>query len=393
MAEGPIAPLNPPTRILMGPGPSMVPPRVYKALTTPLLGYGDPAFHRIMDDLRGLMRFVFNTKNELTFPVSGTGSAGMQTAVCNSLEPGDHIVVCINGFFGLRIADMAARLGADVTRVEAEWGGTIDPAKVKAALDAKPRTKAVAIVHAETSTGVLHPMADIAQLARQYGALLIVDTVTSLGGCPVEVDAWDADFVYSGTQKCVNVPPGLSPLTVSARGQEALAARKSPVVDWYLDLSLIRGYWDGRVYHHTPPTSMIYALYEGLAIIVEEGLDVRYQRHTTNARALHAGLEAMGLQLLVKPELRLPSLTTVRIPEGVDDAKVRGALLNQHNIEIGGSVGALAGKCWRIGLMGYGSTPQNVLGLLSSLNVVLNQQGFRADGPAALAAAARVFGE
>jgi alanine-glyoxylate transaminase/serine-glyoxylate transaminase/serine-pyruvate transaminase len=366
----------------------MVPPRVYRALTTQLLGYGDPAFHRIMDDLRGLMRTVFNTTHELTFPVSGTGSAGMQTAVCNSLEPGDHIVVCINGFFGLRIADMASRLGAEVTRVEAEWGTAIDPAKVKAALDARPKTKAVAIVHAETSTGVLHPMAEIASLARQHGALLIVDTVTSLGGCPVEVDAWDADFVYSGTQKCVNVPPGLSPITVSARGQEALAARKVPVADWYLDLSLIRGYWDGRVYHHTPPTSMIYALYEGLSIIVEEGLEPRYQRHRDNARALAAGLEAMGLQLLVKPELRLPSLTTVRIPEGVDDAKVRGALLNEHNLEIGGSVGALAGKCWRIGLMGYGSSRQNVLGLLSALEVVLAGQGYRTAPGAGVAAAA-----
>ena len=391
MSEGPYI-LNPPTRVLMGPGPSMVPPRVYRALTTPILGYGDPAFHRIMDDLRTMMRAVFNTENELTYPVSGTGSAGMETAICNSLEPGDGIVVCINGFFGLRIADMAARLGAEVTRLEAEWGGIVDPQALRETLRGKPNTKVVAIVHAETSTGVLQPMDDIARITKEYGAMLLLDTVTSLGGMPVKLDEWDVDFCYSGTQKCVNVPPGLSPLSVSARGQEALKARKSQVVDWYLDLSLISGYWDGRVYHHTPPTSMIYALYEGLAIILEEGMEPRYQRHATNARALCEGLEAMGLKLVVEPQYRLPSLTTVRIPEGVEDAKVRGALLNEHNLEIGGAVGAFGGKVWRIGLMGYGSSPQNVLGVLSSLSQALNQQGFKADGSGALAAAGAVLG-
>ena len=392
MGEGPITVLNPPTRLLMGPGPSLVPPRVYRAMAAPVLGYMDPAFHGIMDEVKAMLRTVFSTSNELTFPVSGTGSAGMETVVCNSLEAGDHLIVCINGFFGGRIAEMASRLGVEVTRVEAEWGSVVDPQALKAALDGHPRTKAVAIVHGETSTGVVHPMEEIARLAKEYGALLLLDTVTSLSGCPVEIDAWQVDFCFSGTQKCLNAPPGLSPLTVSPRGIAALASRKTPVMNWYLDLSLIQAYWgEGRTYHHTPPISMIYALFEALAIAMEEGLPDRYQRHAVNARALQAGLEALGLQLLVRLEYRLPGLTTVLVPEGIDDVKLRGALLNEYNIEIGGGQGPLAGKIWRIGLMGYGSSPQNLLGLLTALQQLLARQGFRSDGQGALAAAGQVL--
>ncbi|HLC29992.1 MAG TPA: alanine--glyoxylate aminotransferase family protein, partial [Dehalococcoidia bacterium] len=328
MGEWPTAVINPPVRILMGPGPSPVHPRIYRAMTAPMLGYQDPAFHQIMDEVKVLLRMLFDTGNELSFPVSGTGSAGMETAVCNSLEPGDHIVVGINGFFAGRIAEMARRVGAEVTLVEAEWGSIVEPQALKAALDQHPNTKVVALVHGETSTGVLQPMDEIARLVKEHDVLLILDTVTSLGGCPVDVDAWQVDFCYSGSQKCLNVPPGLAPLTVSSRGVAAIKARTHPVVNWYLDLSLIQNYWNqSRAYHHTPPVSMIYALREGLALIAEEGLKPRFQRHIRNARALYAGLEAMGLQLFVPQAHRLPSLTTVRVPEGVDDARVRGALL------------------------------------------------------------------
>ena len=394
MGEWPTAVINPPVRILMGPGPSLVHPRIYRAMTAPMLGYQDPAFHQIMDEVKVLLRMLFDTGNELSFPVSGTGSAGMETAVCNSLEPGDHIIVGINGFFGGRIAEMARRVGAEVTLVEAEWGSIVDPQALKAALDQHPNTKVVALVHGETSTGVLQPMEEIARLVKEHDALLILDTVTSLGGCPVDVDAWQVDFCYSGTQKCLNVPPGLAPLTVSPRGVAAIKARTHPVVNWYLDLSLIQHYWDqGRAYHHTPPASMIYALREGLALIAEEGLKPRFQRHIRNARALCAGLETMGLELFVPQEHRLPSLTTVRVPEGVDDARVRGALLAEHSIDIGGGQGPLAGKVWRIGLMGYGSNPQNILGLLAALGSLLAREGFKGDVRAGVAAAAEALAQ
>lgn len=394
MGEWPASMLNPPVRILMGPGPSPVHPRVYRAMMAPVLGYQDPVFHGIMDEVKALLRLVFNTSYEMSFPVSGTGSAGMETAVCNSLEPGDHIVVGINGFFGGRIAEMARRYGAEVTVVEAPWGAIVEPAAIKAALESRPRTKAVALVHGETSTGVAQPMEEIARLAREQNALLILDTVTSLGGYPVEVEAWGVDFCYSGTQKCLNAPPGLSPFTVSPRGVEAIASRKQPTTNWYLDLSLIRNYWEsGRVYHHTPPISMIYALREALAVVAEEGLDARFKRHARNARALYAAVEAMGLQLFADREHRLPSLTTVRVPEGVEDARVRGALLSEHTIEIGGGQGPLAGKIWRIGLMGHGSNAEHLLSLLSALGGLLRREGFKADTGAALAAAAEVLSQ
>ena len=394
MGEWPTAVINPPVRILMGPGPSLVHPRVYRAMTAPMLGYQDPAFHQIMDEVKVLLRMLFDTGNELSFPVSGTGTAGMETAVCNSLEPGDHIVVGINGFFAGRIAEMARRVGAEVTLVEAEWGSIVEPQALKAALDQHPNTKVVALVHGETSTGVLQPMDEIARLVKEHDALLILDTVTSLGGCPVDVDTWQVDFCYSGSQKCLNVPPGLAPLTVSSRGVAAIKARTHPVVNWYLDLSLIQNYWNqSRAYHHTPPVSMIYALREGLALIAEEGLTPRFQRHIRNARALYAGLEAMGLQLFVPQAHRLPSLTTVRVPEGVDDARVRGALLAEHSIDIGGGQGPLAGKVWRIGLMGYGSSPENLLSLLAALGRLLAREGFKGDVRDGVAAAAEALAQ
>ena len=394
MGEWPTAVINPPVRILMGPGPSLVHPRIYRAMTAPMLGYQDPAFHQIMDEVKVLLRMLFDTGNELSFPVSGTGTAGMETAVCNSLEPGDHIIVGINGFFGARIAEMARRVGAEVTLVEAEWGSIVEPQALKAALDQHPNTKAVALVHGETSTGVLQPMDEIARLVKEHDALLILDTVTSLGGCPVDVDAWQVDFCYSGSQKCLNVPPGLAPLTVSPRGVATIKARTHPVVNWYLDLSLIQNYWNqSRAYHHTPPVSMIYALREGLALIAEEGLKPRFQRHIRNARALYAGLEAMGLQLFVPQEHRLPSLTTVRVPQGVDEARVRGALLAEHSIDIGGGQGPLAGKVWRLGLMGYGSNPENLLGLLAALGLLLAREGFKGDLRAGAAAAAEALAQ
>ena len=394
MGEWPTAVINPPVRILMGPGPSPVHPRVYRAMTAPMLGYQDPAFHQIMDEVKALLRMLFDTGNELSFPVSGTGSAGMETAVCNSLEPGDHIIVGINGFFGARIAEMARRVGAEVTLVEAEWGSIVEPQALKEALDQHPSTKAVALVHGETSTGVLQPMEEIARLVKEHDALLILDTVTSLGGCPVDVDAWQVDFCYSGSQKCLNVPPGLAPLTVSPRGLAAIKARTHPVVNWYLDLSLIQNYWNqSRAYHHTPPVSMIYALREGLALIAEEGLTPRFQRHIRNARALYAGLEAMGLQLFVPQAYCLPSLTTVRVPQGIDDARVRGALVAEHSIDIGGGQGPLAGKVWRIGLMGYGSNPEHLLSLLAALGRLLAREGFKGDVRAGAAAAAEALAQ
>ena len=393
MVEWANSALNPPERILMGPGPSLIPPRIYRALSAPVLGYMDPVFHGIMDQTKSLLRLVFNTSNEMCFPISGTGSAGMETAVCNSLEPGDQIMVFVNGFFATRIAEMAKRQGAQVTVVETEWGTAFDPAVVRAELSRHPGTKVVAIVHAETSTGVVHPMAEIGRIVKEHDALLIVDAVTSLSGCPVDLDEWGVDFCYSGTQKCLNAPPGLSPISISPRGLAVIRGRRNPVINWYLDVSLIMNYWDqARAYHHTPPISMIYALREALAIVVEEGLQARFERHAKNARALHAGLEALGLELFVKdPALRLPTLTTVRVPEGVNDAQLRSALLNEYNTEIGGGQGPYAGKLWRVGLMGYSSHPRNILALLVALDELLTRQGFRSDGASGAAAAAEVL--
>lgn len=384
--------LNPTPRVLLGPGPSGVDPRVLRAMATPLVGHLDPDFLTIMNETMELLREVFQTKNQLTIPMSGTGSAGMETVLVNLLEPGDTAVICINGLFGERMADIAGRCGAGVIRVEGEWGKIIEPEKVEAALKGK-NVKLVGIVHAETSTGVLQPLEEISKIAKENGALFVVDTVTSLGGVEVKVDEWGIDASYSGTQKCLSCPPGLSPVTFSSRAVEVLSNRKTKVQSWYLDLTMIQNYWGKeRFYHHTAPISMNYALREALRIIHEEGLAARFARHKLNSDAFIAGVEAMGLKMVAQEGHRLPSLNVVGIPEGVDDAAVRRMLLNEFNIEIGGGLGIFKGKVWRVGLMGYSSTKSNVMLLLSALEAALKSQGYKVREGAGIAAAAEVYG-
>jgi alanine-glyoxylate transaminase / serine-glyoxylate transaminase / serine-pyruvate transaminase len=388
MAE--TTPLNPPHRILMGPGPSGAHPRVLKAMTEPLLGHLDPHFLKIMDECQTMMRQVMQTENAVTIATPGTGTSGMEATVMNLLEPGDNAVIGVCGFFGDRIVQMAERAGANVTRVDAEWGSPVDAGQIKQAVKAEGRVKLVAVVHAETSTGVQTPIEPIAKVAKEAGALLLVDCVTSLGGVPVTPDAWGADAVYSGTQKCLSAPPGVSPITLSPAAWSAVEARETPSNSWYLDLRLLEAYWDDRrSYHHTAPISMIYALHQALALVVEEGIENRWARHERNGRALQMGLEAMGLALHADADHRLPVLTTVRIPEGVDDAAVRGALLNNHDIEVGGGLGVLKGKVWRVGLMGESSNEGNVLHFLSVLGKLLREHGQQADIRAGLDVAAK----
>lgn len=380
-----------PERILMGPGPSDVSPRVLLAMAQPTIGHLDPAFTRLMDETMELLRMVFSTRNPLTFPVSGTGSAGMEACFVNVLQPGDRVVVGVNGVFGERMCDVARRCGAEVTRVEAAWGSALDPEAVRrAAREARP--KVIAFVHAETSTGVLQPVEGLAAAARETDALLLMDCVTSLGGgAPVKIDEWGVDLAYSGTQKCLSCPPGLAPVTLGERALAALDARTAPVQSWYLDMSMIRRYWTGeRFYHHTAPINMLYALRESLRLIAEEGLERRVARHRRHAEALWAGLEAMGMRLFVPHEIRLPSLTTVWIPEGAEDLPVRQALLQEANLEIGGGLGVGKGMMWRIGLMGETSTPANLLNLLSWLERILIRQGAKVGS--GLEAAQRVLG-
>ena len=366
--------LNPTARFLMGPGPSDVHPQVLKAMATPLVGHLDPQFIEIMDGLKEMLRQLFGTNNELTFPVSATGSAGMETCFVNLLEPGDEVIVCVNGVFGNRMCDNAERCGAKVIRVETSWGKPIGTAQVKEALG-KSKPKLVAIVHAETSTGVLQPLEEISKLTHEAGALFLVDTVTSLGGINVCVDDWGIDAVYSGTQKCISAPPGLSPVSFSSKAVEVMEQRKTKVQSWYLDLSMIRNYWGGakRMYHHTAPISMVYSLYEALRLIFEEGLEARFERHRRNHELLRNGLEKMGFEFMVAPQYRLPMLNAVKIPDGVDDMKVRQKLLNDFNIEIGAGLGDFAGKVWRIGLMGCSCTENHVNMLLAALGKILKK--------------------
>ncbi len=376
-----------PQRLLMGPGPSDVHPRVLQAMSIPLLGHLDPEFLGVMNRTRELLQYVFQTGNQMTLPIAGTGSAGMEAALFNLLEEGDEIIIGVNGYFGERLSEMAGRCRAQVRRLEIPWGEVFRPEQIEQALRERP-AKVVALVHAETSTGALQPIPEIAQIAHRYGALLLVDAVTSLGGVPVEIDGWDVDACYSGTQKCLSCPPGLAPITFGPRAREALRARRSKVQSWYLDLSLIEQYWgQERVYHHTAPISMNYAFYESLRLIHEEGLQVRFARHHRNAQALWAGLEAMGIDLFVPLSHRLLTLNTVCVPEGVDDARVRGRLLQEHNIEIGGGLGALKGKVWRVGLMGHSSQGENVLRFLAALESVLRDEGYRPAAGAGVEAA------
>lgn len=358
-------------RILMGPGPSMADPRVLKAMSTGLIGHLDPEFLQLMDQTQKLLRYVFETENPLTIPISGTGSAAMEAAICNLVEPGDAILVCCNGYFGLRMQDMAERYGAEVTRIDRPWGQVFDPSEIEEALKAKP-AKIVGIVHAETSTGARQPLEDIARIVHEHGALLIVDAVTSLGGLPVRVDALEIDACYSGGQKCLSVPPGASPLTFGPRAIEKLSNRKTRVPNWYLDLTTIQKYWGGeRTYHHTAPISSIYALYEGLRLVAEEGLEKRWTRHQENVEYLWSEMESLGFGLLVEQSYRLPSLTTVIVPEHLDEADARKQLLNDYNIEVGGGLGELKGKVWRVGLMGYSSRKENVNALTSALRSIM----------------------
>jgi len=387
--------LNPPSRILMGPGPSNVPPRVQSAMTAPLLGYFDPYFFKVMDSTMSLLKTVFQTKNKLTFPISGTGMSGMEAGICNFLEPGDVAVIGVSGFFGDRIVEIASRCGAKVVKAAAEWGKPIEPSAIESALKSEKKVKLMAVVHAETSTGVLQPLGEISKLAKQYGALFLVDTVTSLGGHEVAVDEWGIDISYSASQKGLSCPPGLAPFTCTDAALAAVQSRKTKVSSWYLDLSLLSSYWSegatARVYHHTAPALMVYAFHEALAIIAEEGLPARFQRHLRNGTALQAGLEAMGLTLLAQKGYRLATLTSVRIPEGVNDAKIRQRLLNEFNIEIGGGLGTLKGQLWRIGLMGHSSTEQNVLLFLYALEKLLVEEGYRVEGGVGVGAAVKAL--
>jgi len=363
--------LNPSPRVLLGPGPSGVPSRVLRAMAAPLVGHLDPEFLVVMNQVQQLLRYVFQTRNELTIPISGTGSAGMEAALVNFIEPGDDVLIGVNGYFGERLCDMAARIGANVDRLERPWGEVFDPDEIASALGRKAY-KLIGVVHAETSTGALQPyVPEIARAAHEQGALLVLDTVTSLGGVPVEIDAWDVDVAYSGTQKCLSCPPGLSPITVGPRAREVLRTRTTRVPNWYLDLSNVEKYWgEERTYHHTAPISMNYALREALRLVAEEGLPARFARHRANAEMLWAGLEELDLPPFVPLANRNPTLTTCQLGPGIDDMATRKRLLSEYNIEISGGFGPLKGKIWRIGLMGHSSRRENVTLLLAALKAL-----------------------
>jgi alanine-glyoxylate transaminase/serine-glyoxylate transaminase/serine-pyruvate transaminase len=364
-------PVNVPPRVLLGPGPSMVDPRVLRVMATPVVGHLDPSYVAIMDQVQDLLRYMFQTKNKLTLVMPGAGTAAMETAVANMIEPGDPVLVCISGYFGMRITEMARRYGGDVQTISRPWGEVFSADEVKAALERHP-AKVVAIVHGETSTGIAQPLEEIVKVVHEAGAILIVDTVASLGGVPFSVDELDIDVCYTGSQKCLSAPPGMGPITLGPRAEEKLANRKTPVPNWYLDLTLVRKYWEvPRAYHHTGPVSMTYAMHEALRIVAEEGLEARWKRHRDCAEMLWAGLEALGFSMHVPLENRLASLTTVRIPDGINEAAIRSALLNDYNVEIAGGLGELGGKVWRVGLMGHSARQENVLLLLAALRNLL----------------------
>ena len=369
---------NPPVRTLMGPGPSDVHPRVLEALSRPTIGHLDPAFITMMDELKELMQYAFQTENALTMPVSAPGSAGMETCFANLVEPGDKVIVCQNGVFGGRMKENVERCGGIPVVVEDAWGEAIDAGKLEEALKAHADATIVAMVHAETSTGAQSDVQALVKLAHAHDCLTIVDTVTSLGGTPVKVDAWEIDAIYSGSQKCLSCTPGLSPVSFNERALEKVRNRQTKVQSWFMDLNLVMGYWgEGakRAYHHTAPINALYSLHEALLILREEGLDSAWARHYNNHLALKAGLEAMGLTFIVKEADRLPQLNAVTIPAGVDDAAVRSRLLNEYNLEIGAGLGALAGKVWRIGLMGHSSRAENILLCIGALESVLGEMG------------------
>lgn len=383
--------ISPPQRTLMGPGPSEIHPSVLAAMAAPTVGHLDPYFLKVMDELQGMLRQVFQTTNPMTMAISGTGSAGMETCVVNLIEPGDRMIVGVNGVFGGRMADVAERVGAEVTKLERPFGEVFTPEEVAAAVQ-KVRPKVVGIVHAETSTGAKQPLEEIARIVHDAGALLVVDCVTSLAGIPVEIDRLQIDAAYSGSQKCLGCPPGLSPVTFGPKALEAMDNRKKKVSSWYLDIGLLRNYWgSNRAYHHTAPINMNYALHQALRLVLQEGLEARFTRHQLHHSALKAGVNAMGIQYSVAPETSLPMLNSVLIPDGVDDAAVRGQLLNEFGIEIGGGLGPMKGKTWRIGLMGEAAKKSNVLLFLAALEQCLNKQGVRPSPGAGVAAANAVY--
>jgi alanine-glyoxylate transaminase/serine-glyoxylate transaminase/serine-pyruvate transaminase len=378
---------QPPQRTLLGPGPSDVSQRVLAAMARPTIGHLDPQFVRMMDELKSMLQFAFRTDNALTIPVSAPGSAGMEACFANLVEPGDKVIVCVNGVFGGRMKENVRRCGGEAVVVEDAWGAPVDPNKVEATLRAHPDAKILAFVHAETSTGARSDADTLCRLAHEHGCLSIVDAVTSLGGIELQVDGWGADAVYSGTQKCLSCPPGIAPLTMSPRAVDAIRKRNSPVQSWFLDLNLVMAYWGGegaRVYHHTAPVNALYGLHEALVMLEEEGLEAAWQRHAQQHAALRAGIEALELAFVVDARWRLPQLNTIAVPDGVAEADVRRRLLDEFDIEIGAGLGALAGKVWRVGLMGQSARRNNVLLFLAAMETVLDRSG-------AVAAAARSY--
>jgi len=385
---------HPPQRTLMGPGPSDVNPRILEAMSRPTIGHLDPVFVGMMDEMKTLLKYAFQTDNELTMPVSAPGSAGMETCFANLVEPGDKVIVCQNGVFGGRMKENVERCGGTAVMVEDEWGKAVDPQKLEDALQANPDAKIVAFVHAETSTGAQSDAKTLVEIAHKHDCLTIVDAVTSLGGTPVLVDDWKIDAIYSGTQKCLSCTPGLSPVSFSERALEKVRNRSSKVQSWFLDLNLVMGYWGGegkRAYHHTAPINALYGLHESLIILQEEGLEHAWDRHAKHHQALCAGLEAMGLSFIVDAKDRLPQLNAVTIPEGVDEATVRATLLSDYSLEIGAGLGVMAGKVWRIGLMGHACNARNVYLCLSALDDVLCRQNAQFERGVAVAAAQKVL--
>ncbi|MEK9658748.1 MAG: alanine--glyoxylate aminotransferase family protein [Chloroflexota bacterium] len=381
------AAFTPPLRLLMGAGPSNVHPNVLQAMTSNLLGHLDPAFLGAMDDVRSMLRSAFLTENMVTLPISGTGTAGMEAALVNILEPGDVFIVGTNGYFGERLLDIASRAGAETVAVPHPMGQPVSAESIQAELSKHKKVKAVAVVHAETSTGVVTPIPEIARVVHDAGALLVVDTVTSLGGVELRVDEWGIDVCYSGTQKCLGSPPGLAPITFGPRAIEVMDSRKRKVQSFYLDVTQLSKYWQERAYHHTAPISQIYALREALRLLMEEGLEARWARHAASAAALQAGVEAMGLGIVAAKGYRLPSLTAITAPEGINEADVRRYLLRTYNIEVSGGLSTFAGKVWRVGLMGHNSTLANVLTFLSALESALVAHGYEMPAGAGVAAA------
>jgi len=384
--------LQPPQKVLLGPGPSTVHPRVLQALSLPVMGHLDPTFFQVMDDVCEMLRMVFHTTNFMTVPISSTGTGAMETACANIIEPGDSMLVCRNGYFGIRLADIAERCGATVHVMDTPWGKAVDPQMLKDELKKHPGLKAVGVVHAETSTGVLSDMKELVDVIHESGALAIVDAVTSLGGHEVRMDDWGIDVCYSATQKCLGAPPGLAPISLSPAAMDVVAKRPSKVQSFYFNLKDLEAYWNQtRAYHHTSPINMTYALREALRMMMEEGQENRINRHARVAAALRAGAEALGLSLLAEEGHRLNPLTTLSIPEGIEDAKVRRALLNDYDIEIGGGLGEFAGKAWRVGLMGESARERNVFALLSALETILSKEGYEVAFGASLSAAQRTI--